>query len=78
MEIGWLNYGVIIVITAFIVSILTENSVIKRIKGSEGTTLVYGKCRLLSGYGKLPEDSVNLTTENKKLKEMLKFYEGNK
>jgi hypothetical protein len=50
MEVNWLSYMVVIVITTFIVSIITENIVIKRMQCSEGVNIVGGKCILKQGY----------------------------
>ena len=55
MEINWLSYMVVIVITTFIVSIITENIVIKRMQCSEGVNIVGGKCILKQGY--VPADA---------------------
>ncbi len=61
MEINWLSYIVVIVITTFIVSIITENIVIKRLQFSEGVEIIAGKCRLKQGYGLL-ENKINKNT----------------
>jgi hypothetical protein len=53
-ETNWLSYIVIIMITTFIVSVMTENSVIRRIQTAEGIWFRDGMCRLRPGYGLLP------------------------
>lgn len=53
MEINWLSYIIVIVITTFIVAIISENVVIDRLQMSEGVQIVAGRCRLRQGYGKL-------------------------
>ena len=53
MEINWLSYIIVIVITTFIVAIITENVVIDRFQMSEGVYIMAGRCRLRPGYGKL-------------------------
>jgi hypothetical protein len=52
-SINWFSYVFVIIITIFIVSIITEKVVINRLKLSEGVEIRSGKCRLKSGYGKL-------------------------
>lgn len=49
----WLNYIIIIIFTSIIVSIITENAVLKRVSYSEGVHFSLGKCRLKEGYGKI-------------------------
>ncbi len=48
---NWLSYIVIVVITAIISSIITENSVIKRLQLGEGVVYKNGRCILKNGYG---------------------------
>lgn len=55
----WLNYIIIIVITVFVVSVITENAVINRLQISEGVVIAGGRCRLLDGYGKTGINSQN-------------------
>lgn len=49
----WLNYIIIIIITAVMTVVLTENAISKRIQYSEGIVFSAGKCRLAQGYGKV-------------------------
>jgi hypothetical protein len=51
MAINWLSYVVVIVITTFIVSIITENVVMDRVVLDRGVQMVAGRCRLKEGYG---------------------------
>jgi hypothetical protein len=51
MDHPWLSYVFVSIIVAFVVSIFTENSVLRRITHSDGVVLVGGKCRLKPGYG---------------------------
>ena len=53
MAINWLSYVVVIVITTFIVSIITENVVMDRIGLDDGIMVAAGRCRLKKGYGRL-------------------------
>jgi hypothetical protein len=50
-EIAWFRYIFIIIITTFIVSIITEKLVINRLQLSEGVEIKAGRCRLKQGYG---------------------------
>jgi hypothetical protein len=54
-SINWFSYVFVIIITTFIVSIITEKLVINRLKLSEGVDIIAGRCRLKKGYGKLIE-----------------------
>jgi hypothetical protein len=63
MDINWLSYAVVVVITTFIVSIITENIVIKRIQCSEGVNIIAGKCMLKQGY-------VSAELYNKRIREL--------
>ena len=45
-----LSYILIIIVTTFVVSILTENAVIKRLQCSEGVHITGGRCRLTNEY----------------------------
>ena len=53
MAVNWLSYLGVIIITTFIVSVITENLVIQRLQLAEGVRIIYGRCRLLDGYGKV-------------------------
>jgi len=55
-DINWFSYLFVIIITTFIVSIITEKIVINRLKLSEGVDIIAGRCRLKKGYGKLETD----------------------
>jgi hypothetical protein len=61
---NWFSYVFVIIITAIIVSIITERLVINRLKLAEGTDIVAGRCRLKRGYGKLPEPQTEKTSVN--------------
>lgn len=50
-----IGYTVIMICICIIVSIITEQMVIKRLQMSEGVEITRGRCRLIPGYGKLPE-----------------------
>jgi membrane-bound acyltransferase YfiQ involved in biofilm formation len=63
MEVNWIGYAIVVVITTFIVSIITENIVIKRIQCSEGVNIIAGKCMLKQGY-------VSAELYNAKIKEL--------
>lgn len=63
MEINWLSYAIVVVITTFIVSIITENIVVKRIQCSEGVNIIAGKCMLKQGY-------VSAESYNKRIREL--------
>ncbi len=52
-QLNLIGYIVTIIVTAFIVAIITENLVIKRLELSEGVIIRNGRCRLEQGYGKL-------------------------
>ena len=61
----WLNYIIVIVITGFVVSIITENAVINRLQiGQEGVVIAGGRCRLLDGYGKIGSKNEFFKDEN--------------
>lgn len=55
-QMNLIGYIVVIVITAFIVSIITEHLVIRRLELSPGVVIRNGRCRLDNGYGKLKID----------------------
>jgi hypothetical protein len=73
-----IGYIVIIIIISIIVSIITEQMLIRRLKLEEGVTISKGKCILRSGYGLLPTEK--LSTEKQPLNnemahnELSKFY----
>jgi hypothetical protein len=48
---NWISYAITIIITSIIVSIITENSVIKRLQLGEGVIYKNGRCILKNGYG---------------------------
>jgi hypothetical protein len=56
IEIG-IGYIIIIIIIGIIVSIITEQMLIRRLKLEEGVTISKGKCVLKSGYGLIPPPS---------------------
>ena len=58
-SISWFSYIFVILITTFIVSVVTEKLVINRLKMSEGVDIIAGKCRLKPGYGLLPKKIQN-------------------
>lgn len=49
-----IGYIIIMIIIGIIVSIITEQMLIRRIKLEEGVTISKGKCILKEGYGLLP------------------------
>lgn len=49
-----IGYVIIIIIIGIIVSIITEQMLIRRLKLEEGVTISKGKCVLKEGYGLLP------------------------
>lgn len=49
-----IGYIIIIIIIGIIVSIITEQMLIRRLKLEEGVTISKGKCILKPGYGLLP------------------------
>jgi len=52
-NVSWFTYLFIILITTFIVSIITEKVVINKLNLMEGVEINQGRCRLKKGYGKL-------------------------
>lgn len=48
-----IGYIIIVICICIIVSIITEQMVIKRLQISEGVEITRGRCRLTPGYGKL-------------------------
>lgn len=50
-----------IIVTIFIVSIITEHMVIKRLQMSPGVEIKNGRCRLKEGYGPLAQQTENPT-----------------
>jgi hypothetical protein len=60
-------YIIIIIITSIIVSIITEQMLVRRLQISEGIIINKGQCRLREGYGKLnapvPEPAYVLTPD---------------
>lgn len=55
-QLNLIGYVVTIIVTSFIIAIITEHLVIKRLELSEGVTIRNGRCRLIQGYGKLKID----------------------
>lgn len=55
-QLNLIGYIVVIIITAFIVSIITEHLVVRRLELSPGVVIRNGRCRLETGYGKLKLD----------------------
>jgi hypothetical protein len=49
-----IGYIILIIIIGIIVSIITEQMLIRRLKLEEGVTISKGKCVLKPGYGLLP------------------------
>ena len=49
-----IGYIIIIIIIGIIVSIITEQMLIRRLKLEEGVTISKGKCVLKPGYGLIP------------------------
>ena len=47
------GYAITIIVTIFIVSIITEHMVIQRLQMSSGVEIINGRCRLKQGFGKL-------------------------
>jgi hypothetical protein len=54
MTLPSIGYIIIIIIIGIIVSIITEQMLIRRLKLEEGVTISKGKCVLKPGYGLLP------------------------
>jgi hypothetical protein len=52
-----IGYIIIIIIIGIIVSIITEQMLIRRLKLEEGVTISKGKCILKPGYGLIPPPS---------------------
>jgi hypothetical protein len=50
-----IGYIIIIIIIGIIVSIITEQMLIRRLRLEEGVTISKGKCLLKPGYGLIPE-----------------------
>lgn len=50
------DYVMIVLVTVFITSILTEQMVMKRLQMSEGVSISNGRCRLVEGYGKIKKE----------------------
>jgi hypothetical protein len=48
-----IGYAILIIFICIIVSIITEQMVIKRLQIGEGVEITRGRCRLLNGYGKV-------------------------
>jgi len=59
-----LKYFFTVIITAILISIITEKIVINRLKLSEGVDIIDGKCRLKEGYGKLKLQDINIIDTN--------------
>jgi len=49
-----IGYIIILIFMSFIVSIITEQLLIRRLKLEEGVTISKGKCVLKPGYGLIP------------------------
>jgi len=49
-----IGYIVIVIIISIIVSIITEQMLIRRLRLEEGVVISKGKCMLKPGYGELP------------------------
>lgn len=62
-NINWLGYLIVIIITIFISSLITEKITINRLMLSEGVEIAYGKCRLKRGYGKLQTNMTNIIND---------------
>jgi hypothetical protein len=61
------DYVIIIIVTTFIVSIITERMVIQRLQISPGVEIINGRCRLKENYGKLDGVQHNYGDMHKKL-----------
>ena len=61
---NWVSYVFVILVTALITAIITEQSVISRLQLSDGVNLVAGKCRLAKGYGAIGSPQNTLGPEN--------------
>jgi hypothetical protein len=48
-----IGYVITALCLCILVSIITEQMVIKRLQMTEGVEISRGRCRLISGYGKL-------------------------
>jgi hypothetical protein len=59
----WISYILLTIFVAITTAILTENSVLKRIRYAEGVTFYNGKCRLKEGYGPVRVDKNNKEEE---------------
>lgn len=51
MDTNWLGYILVIFITIFVTSCITERLTINRLMLTEGVEIKAGKCRLKNGYG---------------------------
>jgi hypothetical protein len=67
MEINWLSYIIVIVITTFIVAIITENVVVDRLQMTECVYIMAGRCRLKPGYGKLGPASASMNIQQRNI-----------
>jgi len=59
-----IGYVIIIIIIGIIVSIITEQMLIRRLKLEEGVTISKGRCVLKEGYGLLPTTSSTNSSTN--------------
>jgi hypothetical protein len=74
-----IGYIIIIIIIGIIVSIITEQMLIRRLRLEEGIVISKGKCILKPGYGPLPSIPAtppnSLSNENnERNNELLNFY----
>jgi hypothetical protein len=53
-----------IICIGIIISILTEQMVIRRLRMSEGVEISRGRCHLKPGYDKIPEKESNVILSN--------------
>ena len=64
---NWVSYVFVILVTALITAIITENAVINRITLSDGVSFVAGKCRVAKGYGKLNEQNETISPQDQQV-----------
>lgn len=75
-----IEYIICIIIISILVSIITEQMLIRRLKLEEGVIISKGKCVLKAGYGelKLQSDKSELKSEHKPSElvngELMNFY----
>jgi hypothetical protein len=74
-QIQMIGYIITIIIISIIVSIITEQMLIRRLRLEEGVIISKGKCMLKPGYGMIPPVANNLSAHVPSVNnELMGFY----